>query len=57
MFPTQSRPPAVDLDELVGLFYEPADPPASFRAMDNPELMPEPFKQLLKHEAHMLAPV
>lgn len=57
MFPTQSRPPAVDLDELVGLFYEPADPPASFRAIDNPESMPEPFKRLLKHEAHMTVTV
>ena len=57
MHQTKSQPPAVDLAELVGLFFESDSTLASFTLVREPEKMPEPFKGLLKHEAHMTVTV
>lgn len=57
MHQTKSQPPAVDLDELVGLFFKSNDQLANFKLVAQPDSMPEPFKGLLKHEAHMTVTV
>lgn len=54
---TKSQPPAVDLDELLELFYAPEHPPAVFTRIEHPDHMPQPFNRLLNHEAHMTVTV
>lgn len=57
MHQTKSQPPSVDLDELISLFYSPDQPPGEFTRIEPGQRLPEPFNQLLNHEAHMTVTV
>lgn len=54
---TQSQPPAVDLAELLGVFFESASELADFQLVKDPHKTPEPFQGLLNHQAHMTVTV
>ncbi len=50
-------PQAVDLVELVGIFYPDGQSLAEFEPIEDPEKMPQPYRGLLDHQAHMTVTV
>ncbi|XZE51968.1 hypothetical protein SH139x_003638 [Planctomycetaceae bacterium SH139] len=57
MHETQPEPPAVDLMDLVELFYPQDNTLGDFRACESAEQIPQPQRDLLNHEAHMTVTV
>jgi hypothetical protein len=51
------RPPAVDLGEMVRLFYDSPQQLADFSAISDGQELGEPYRGLLDHEAHMTVTV
>jgi chorismate-pyruvate lyase len=56
---TSAQPPAVELSELVGLFYEDAARSSlgEFHAIEDAARIPQPQRELLNHESHMTVTV
>lgn len=50
-------PQAVDLSELVGIFYPDGQPLADFEPIEDATKIPQPFRGLLDHHAHMTVTV